>query len=54
MGQGMTFRLPIRKGGGEPVIAVIPLPVGSESVIHDTTAQTPEEEAWLKQDAEDS
>ena len=23
-------------------------------VVHDTTAQTPEEEAWLKQNAEDS
>ena len=50
----MIFRLPIRKGGGEPVIAVIPLGREQSEVVHDTTAQTPEEEVWLKQNAEDS
>jgi hypothetical protein len=43
----LKYRLPIKKGGEIPVIAVISLGDAKEPVVHDTVPQTPEEEEWL-------
>jgi len=45
----VKYRLPIKKDGGVPVIAVISLGEADVGVIHDTVPQTPEEEEWLRQ-----
>jgi hypothetical protein len=43
----VKYRLPIKKDGGVPVIAVISLGEADVGVIHDTVPQTPEEAEWL-------